>query len=106
MTPLYNRPFKIGFVMTIAVFSILNVISYARANWKETRTDGINLVADHYLKGPNWGFPFHWWGYSDWMFEDGFLGLVLNFLVIIAAAFLVGLLFRGVHNRGLSKSSL
>lgn len=94
---MYNRQFKIGFAITIADYAILNVLSYVWANW-QTKTDGINF-ANHYNQGPFWGVPFYWFGYSDWMFEDGFLGLVLNFVVIVGSAFIFGLLFRGLHNR-------
>jgi hypothetical protein len=106
MTKLYNRPFKIGFAITIAAFLILNVVNYISTHGHKANASEIELIADHYFQGPNWGVPFYWWGYSDWMFEDGFLGLVLNFIVIVGSAFVVGLLFRGLYKLMLSKRSL
>jgi hypothetical protein len=93
MGKLYNRPFKVGFIVTVVLVALLNVVSFLIAYDEYLRratTNGLSRIDGSF----NWGFPFAWFGYSSYFFEDGFLGLVLNFGFAIGCAFAVGLLVR------------
>ena len=98
MNYLYNKHFKRGFVLTIVVFILLNIVSYlvASSNYRleieRQKENGFCCFARY-----NWGFPFEWWG-DTWMFSDGLLGLIINFLVIVSCGFAIGLLFRFFGN--------
>ncbi len=94
MSTLYNRAFKVGFASTVVLFGILNFISYRSA--KQQHDEILSHISWNVGRGFNWGFPFAWWGYSDWMFEDGFLGLILNFVVIVGCGSIVGVIVRQV----------
>ena len=87
MSVLYDRGFRIGFASIVAIFGLLNVVSYIIAQ-RQCR-----YYFSQFSGGtcrPNWGVPFEWWGYSNWIFEDGFLGLILNFTITVGCAFVFG----------------
>ncbi len=94
MSRLYDRSFKVGFIVTISVFVLLNILSYLYARNEylaaERRIEFIPLSGR--LRFPSWGVPFSWIE-EPTLFENG-LGLVLNVFAIAGCAFVIGLIFR------------
>jgi hypothetical protein len=90
VSTLYNRTFKIGFIATIAVFVVLNFVSYLFAlrlyDQLVAQPIGYQFPAPRF---PSWGVPFYWEG-APHLFGAA-EGLVLNFVAIAACGFLVGL---------------
>jgi hypothetical protein len=101
MSELYDRQFKIGFALTVGVFLLGNVISYVRAlqHYYAIKEELQFNQFISYIPMPNWGFPFPFWGYSSLIFEDGSIGLALNFTAAIIASFAIGLLFKLLFKR-------
>ena len=107
MRKLYNRAFKTGFIATLAVFGVANVVSYVLAarEYEELSNRPIAIAPGPSL--PPWGFPFNWDGYNlsyskSNAFGELFAladGLVLNFLAVCACGFLIGLLVRSLTSK-------
>jgi hypothetical protein len=103
MQYLYDRAFKIGVVVTVVIFALLNVVSYIFARLQYQRLAEANqLVSDHI----GWGFPFNWTEYSgaSLFMPDEFMGLVLNFGFAVGCAFVVGLIARKFSHKGYKRS--
>jgi len=102
MSRLYNRTFKIGFVLAIGTFAALNIFAYilAQQQYKKLLNSPIQLAPATGV--PAWGVPFKWEGYNlshtrYGTFSDLFSvadGLILNFLAITACGFLLGFIVR------------
>ena len=105
MNRIYNKPFKVGFAATIIFGILLNVVSFqiARDKYLELAEGNLFLAGKSSF---NWGFPFDWFGYSSYFFEDGFVGFVLNFISIVSCAFAAGLLVRYIMRRRVSEKNI
>ncbi len=107
MSRLYNKTFKVGFVITIAVFGVLNVGAYLSAQRDYEKLLNPPIAYAPAPRFPAWGIPFRWDGYNltyvrDGSFSESFAlidGIILNFLTIAACGFLVGLLLRRLTGR-------
>ena len=106
MSRLYDRSFKIGFIVTISVFVLLNIVGYlfARSEYlaAEKRLEFIPLSGS--LRFPSWGVPFSWVE-EPTLFENA-LGLVLNVFVIAGCSFLIGLIFRFIGIRKAARTKI
>ncbi len=89
MSSLYNRTFKIGFITTIAIFVLLNVVAYLFALRQYDVLMNQPIQYAPAPRVPSWGVPFSWEG-SAHLFGAA-SGLVLNFVTIVACGFVVGL---------------
>ena len=98
MGRLYDRSFKLGFIFTILTFVLLNVGSYliARNEYQSRLVEVKEVHFSGFPEMPNWGIPFSWYGNKYGVLEDGVLGLIFNFCVIVACAFFAGLLCKFV----------
>ncbi len=96
MFRLYDKAFKIGFALTILAFIAINIAKYMTATREhaENQARFVNVAPARWF--PRWGFPFDWDGYYFGFPEDG---LVLNFVIIVTAGFIVGILFRHLNLR-------
>jgi len=95
MDNLYNKEFKIGFILTILCFTALNVISWMSAHNEYSRVAAVNKI---YPAGGSyeWGFP-----YPSCCYEYYYIagpgrvdntGLVINVALMIFCAFAIGLI--------------
>lgn len=91
MSYLYDKPFKVGFCLTIAFFLVGNGIDQFLARGDYFRGDENTIIVNTRFI---WGKPLTWTGYGSNYFENGFLELVLNVVVVAVTAFLVGFVFR------------
>jgi hypothetical protein len=94
MNKLYDRRFWFGFFLTVGVLVVMNVFSFCKA---EVFHDPLNDMPHR----ANWGFPFYFWGYSNWIFEDGSVGLFLNFVSAVVASSVIGLACKFISRAGL-----
>lgn len=107
MARLFNRAFKVGFIVTLAFFAMANIGTYLLAVRRYDELTNRPIAFAPAARLPGWGFPFKWDGYNviyskSNAFSDLFSladGLVLNFLTIAACGFLIGLLFRWFKSR-------
>ena len=90
MSKLYNKAFKIGVVVSLASFVILNVISFVRASHASQREDWVQLPKRMLA----WGFPYSWiWDGSQAQLIPN---PVFNLAIIALCSFAAGFLFRYV----------
>ena len=102
MSRLYSKTFKIGFLATIAVFIVLNVVAYLSALRQYDAIMREPIQFGPAPRFPAWGVPFKWDGYNLPYGPGGPTldlfgvadGLVLNFLVIAFCGFLFGIVLR------------
>jgi len=91
MSDLYNKPFKRGIVVTVAIFILLNLASWFVAR----REYDAGYEAGNLFFAPGgrvrWGFPFALFGGDAF---DEMIGITLNFSVAAVCAVLVGILAR------------
>lgn len=107
MSKLYNRAFKTGFIATLAVFGVANIVAYVIAAREYEELSNRPIAFAPGPSFPAWGFPFKWDGYNlnyskSNAFADLFSladGLVLNFMAISACGFLIGLLVRSLSSK-------
>lgn len=87
---------------TLAFFALANVVAYVLAERRYEELANRPIPFAPAARFPAWGFPFKWDGYNvsyskSNAFSELFSladGLVLNFLIITACGFLIGLLVR------------
>jgi hypothetical protein len=104
---LYSKTFKIGFLATIAVFIVLNVVAYLSALRQYDAIMREPIQFGPAPRFPAWGVPFKWDGYNLPYKPSGPAsdlfgvadGIVLNVLVIAGVGFLVGITLRWLTGR-------
>ncbi len=84
MSRIYNKAFKVGVACNLALFTVLNIVSYV-VSYRAYHSRTIRFGPD---RGVQWGFPFDW-----------FEGLVLNVFIIAFFGFVFGFVFRSVSER-------
>jgi hypothetical protein len=94
----YDNRFKIGFVATVAVFLLINVVSYfvARSEYEQlAKTNKLFPVGGNLP----WGFPLHWSGSesSDFL-ATTFARPITNLLIILIAAVAAGIGYRWIRS--------
>lgn len=93
MSYIYNRTFKIGVIVGVIVFVLLNIATYYFA----LKRQEANLLSPIQF-APNtidWGFPFNW-GRSKFFYpEDG----ILNVLVGMIFGISCGIIFNYIGRR-------
>ena len=89
MSSVYNKAFKVGVVINLVVFAILNAVSFV-AKKRAYDASSIRLSPG----GFDWGHPFAWF----WDAGIG-LGFMLNFAVITFFSFVAGFVFRFLGKR-------
>lgn len=98
MDKLYNRAFNVGVLFTVALFSILNFISYVFAYKSYLKYRNIEIGFADVGGFPSWGFPFAWerGNYFDviWFGNE-----VLNFVILALFGFVFGFLFRFIWSK-------
>lgn len=99
---IYNKPFLVGVLFTLATFVILNIISFSFAYfdtniWGE---NGINSGLGSVTICINeWGFPFPIYLSLASNSQVSVIGLTLNIIVIAFFSFLSGFLFRFIWSK-------
>jgi hypothetical protein len=99
MGKLYDSAFNAGFAGTVIFFVILNIVSFLPVYQRRLECVDRRPVISGGCRGGNWGFPFYWFGYDKYFFEDGFVGLLLNFTAIVGCGFAAGFTVRYIRRR-------
>ena len=96
MYKLYDKAFKIGFVLNLCIFAVANIVAYIEANKNYSESEFRMMSGRSF---PAWGFPFNWT--FNGIVPDG---PILNFIAIVASGFVIGVTFRYFRLRSLSLS--
>lgn len=90
---LYDIAFKIGFIFTVLVFAVLNLINYFNSVAKEKHS----IQFSNYL-GPQWGFPFPMVNHSGYSGIEPF-SFALNIAICLICGYVFGLILRFVWKK-------
>lgn len=88
---IYNKPFIVGVLFTIAVFIISNLISYL-VSYSPNNEKNIFGSYDYFM----WGFPF---AFCNSRFDCYPIDLCLNIIVLAFFSFVFGFSFRFVWSK-------
>ncbi|HTH36786.1 MAG TPA: hypothetical protein VL572_02415 [Pyrinomonadaceae bacterium] len=79
MFRLYEKGYKIGFVLNLCIFAVVNVVEYIKAS-DEHSGSKFRMISG--ARGfPAWGFPFDWSGNYLGYVQNG---AILKFIAIVA----------------------
>ena len=89
---LYNKPFKVGVAVTVAIFVVANFMSYMQARRELSMQHEMGIRLSN-LERLNWGFPY------PWFYDPSGLAVMINLSLYAFLSFVAGFTFRYLFSR-------